>query len=132
MRDLLRADVEDHVLVLLRPTAVPALEQVGHHHADLAPLAAQRLLEHLREDGIGPLRPRGKLVLVGAEEHGCVSVCYPRSCVCKCVRLQRLRPRRQASRILGGGTTQPWITSSRTAASSYGARRRNGVPCSSA
>src|SRR5215212_10885650 len=40
MADLLGADVQDHILVLLRAATVPALEEVGHHHADLAPLAA--------------------------------------------------------------------------------------------
>src|SRR3954469_11203609 len=69
MRDLLGADVEDHVAVFRGCSAVPALEEIGHHDADLAPLAAQHLLELLGIDGVGPLGPGVILELVGAEEH---------------------------------------------------------------
>src|SRR3954469_22545967 len=69
MPDLLGADVQDHVLVLLRAATVPPLEEVVHHHADLAPLAAERLLEHLGEQRVRPLGPRVILQLLAVEEH---------------------------------------------------------------
>src|SRR5215218_7024804 len=69
MADLLGADVQDHVLVLLRAATVPPLEEVVHHHADLAPLAAERLLQHLGEQRVRPLGPRVILQLLAVEEH---------------------------------------------------------------
>jgi hypothetical protein len=48
--------IKDHVTVLLGTTAGPALKEVGHHHADLAPLAAKRLLKHFCEDRVGLVR----------------------------------------------------------------------------
>src|SRR3954465_161530 len=55
MRDLLGADIEDHIAVFRGRSAVPALEEIGHHDTDLAPLAAQHLLELLGIDGVGAL-----------------------------------------------------------------------------
>ena len=67
--DLLGADVEDHVLVLGRGAAVPALEQVGHHHGHLAPLAADDLLELPGEDRIGLVGLGVILEGLGVSEH---------------------------------------------------------------
>src|SRR5690606_19593455 len=69
VRDLFRADVEDHVAILGGCAAVPALEEVGHHDTDLAPLTAQSFLKFLCVDRIRPLRLRMILKLVGAEKH---------------------------------------------------------------
>src|SRR5690606_35778946 len=69
MRDLFRADVEDHVAILGGCAAVPALEEVSHHDTDLAPLAAKNFLKFLCVDRIRPLRLCMILKLVGAEKH---------------------------------------------------------------
>src|SRR5690606_3453026 len=73
VRDLLGPDVEDHVAVLGGPAAVPALEQVAHHHADLAPLAAEHLLELPRVHGVRALGLRVVLEPFVMEEHGYTS-----------------------------------------------------------
>src|SRR5690606_24088210 len=61
--------VEDHIAILGRSAAVPPLEQVAHHHADLAPLAAQHLLQLPGVDRIGTLGPRVELQPPIAKEH---------------------------------------------------------------
>src|SRR3954453_6172553 len=55
MRDLLGADIEDHIAVFRGRSAVPALEEIGHHDTDLAPLAAEHLLQLLGIDRVGTL-----------------------------------------------------------------------------
>src|SRR3954465_11041551 len=85
MRDLLSANVEDHVAVFRGRSAVPALEEIGHHDTDLAPLSAQHFLQLLGIDGIGALGLGVILELIGAEEH--------------C-----------AAPLLGGGEKPPWQT----------------------
>src|SRR3954470_1852387 len=69
MRDLLGADIEDHIAVFRGRSAVPALEEIGHHDTDLAPLAAEHLLQLLGIDRVGTLGLGVVLELVGAEEH---------------------------------------------------------------
>jgi hypothetical protein len=69
MADLLGADIHEHVAIFLRTPAVPALEQIGHHHADLAPLPAKGLLQHLGEVRIGLFRLGVIRHLLLTEEH---------------------------------------------------------------
>src|SRR4051812_42899207 len=69
MRDLLGADIEDHIAVFRGRSAVPALEGIGHHDTDLAPLAAEHLLQLLGIDRAGTLGLAVVLDLVAAEEH---------------------------------------------------------------
>src|SRR5690606_3492263 len=68
-------DVQDHVPVLGGPAAVPALEQIAHHHADLAPLAAEHLLQLPGEHRVRPLGPGVVLQALVVEEHGHTSGC---------------------------------------------------------
>ena len=67
--DLLGGDVQEHVAVLGRAAAVPPLEEVGHHHADLAPLAAEHLLHLLGEDGVRGVGLGVVLEPLGVGEH---------------------------------------------------------------
>src|SRR5690554_4389455 len=46
---------QDHVPVLDGPAAVPTLEEIAHHDADLSPLAAEDFLQLLRVDGVRTL-----------------------------------------------------------------------------
>src|SRR5690606_29181526 len=61
--------------VLGGPAAVPALEQIAHHHADLAPLAAEHLLQLPGEHRVRPLGPGVVLQALVVEEHGHTSGC---------------------------------------------------------
>jgi hypothetical protein len=69
--DLPCSCVHEHVTVLGRTAAVPPLEEVGHHDADLASLAAEKLLHLLGEDGAGGVGFRVVLEALGVEEHHC-------------------------------------------------------------
>src|SRR5829696_3650159 len=71
MPDLLGGGVHEHVAVLGRPAAVPPLEEVGHHDADLAPLASEELLHLPGEDGVWVVGLGVVLELLGVEEHLC-------------------------------------------------------------
>src|SRR5690606_12883023 len=63
------SDIEDHVPVFRRSTAVPPLEEIRHHYADLPPLPAEHLLQLAGIDRIGSVRLRVVLEFVGSEKH---------------------------------------------------------------
>jgi len=69
MADFLGADIHDHVAILRRTAARPALEQISHHDGDLAPLATERLLQHLGKQRIGFIGLGVVLQLSLAQEH---------------------------------------------------------------
>jgi hypothetical protein len=54
----------------LRPAEVPGLEEVLHADADLALDAADRLLEHLREERVRAIDPNVVPELAVGVEHG--------------------------------------------------------------
>src|SRR5215207_1912732 len=56
---------------LAGPRQFHPLEEVGHHDADLAPLAAEELLHLLGEDGVRVVRLGVVLEPLGVEEHLC-------------------------------------------------------------
>jgi hypothetical protein len=67
--DLLRAGGQQHVAVLLLTAVTEALEQVLRHDAQLALRAADRLLQHPPEDGIGLVDAHGVRQITMMEEH---------------------------------------------------------------
>jgi hypothetical protein len=74
MSNFLGRDIEHHISIFLGTAAGPALKEIGHHDADLAPLAAKRLLKHFCEDRIGLVWFGVILKFPLTQEHG-VSFC---------------------------------------------------------
>src|SRR3954471_3065795 len=62
--------VQQHVAVLLRPAAAPGLEEVLVYDAPLALGAADRLLQHAREDRVGLVDADGVRKLLDARQRG--------------------------------------------------------------